>query len=148
MLFWLLRGVKGQKTVKNDKKICLSHFISQEPYIIWLPFMVQICKIMMSPSVFFNVKILMFQVVRGWKGQKKPKTLKISFCCTLYFRNHISYCLYLWYTCLYRRIISPGIFFIFFIILIFRIIRGEVKGQRKAQNYNFFCLPHSISQEP
>ena len=36
LIFWAVRGVKGQKTAQNDKKFCLSHFISQEPYIRWL----------------------------------------------------------------------------------------------------------------
>ena len=61
---------------------------------------------------------------RGWKGKKSPKMSKISVCHTLYFRNYISYDLYIWYTCMYKRIISWAIFFIFFKILIFRIIRG------------------------
>ena len=70
-------GVKGQKMVQNDKKLCLSRSISQEPYIIWLSFMVQMCK-MISPGVFFNVKILIFQFVKGLKGQKSgPKCRKL-----------------------------------------------------------------------
>ena len=32
LIFWVHREVKGQKTVQNDKKFCLSHSISQEPY--------------------------------------------------------------------------------------------------------------------
>ena len=43
---------------------------------------------------------------------------------------------------------SPGIFIIFFKILIFGIIRGEVKGQKMAQNNNNFCLSQCVSQEP
>ena len=43
LIFRVLRGVKGQETVQNDKKFCLSCFISQEPYIIGLSFMVHIC---------------------------------------------------------------------------------------------------------
>ena len=39
--------------------------------------------------------------------------IKVSVCCTLYFRNHMSYDLHLWYTCMYKRIISAGIFFFF-----------------------------------
>ena len=45
--------LKGQKTVHNDKKFCLSHSISQEPYIIWLWFLVHMCKMMISPVNFF-----------------------------------------------------------------------------------------------
>ena len=70
LIFWVHRGVKGQKMVQNDKKFCLLHSISQEPYIIWLSFMVQMCKMIIFPGVFFNFKILVFWVVRGLKGQK------------------------------------------------------------------------------
>ena len=83
---------------------------------------------------------------RGWKGKKSPKMSKISVCHTLYFRNYISYDLYIWYTCMYKRIISWAIFFIFFKILIFRIIKGGmgcgevgVKGQKMAQNDKKIC---------
>ena len=33
-IFQVVRRVKGQKIVQNDKKFCLSNSISQEPYII------------------------------------------------------------------------------------------------------------------
>ena len=49
--------------VKNDKKFCLSYSITQESYLIWLSFMVHICKMIISPS--FN-----FWVNSGAKGQK------------------------------------------------------------------------------
>ena len=48
LIFWVVSGVKGQKTVQNDKKICPSFLISQEPYITWLPFMVHMCKMIIS----------------------------------------------------------------------------------------------------
>ena len=114
LIFRLHRGVKGQKMVQNDKKFCLLRSISQEPYIIWLSFMVQMCKMIISPGAFFSFKILIFWVVRRLKGQKWPKMTKIFVCRTLYFRNHISYDVDLWYTCMYKKIISPGIFFHFF----------------------------------
>ena len=87
---------------------------------------------------FFKVKILIFQVVKGLKRQKMAQNVK-NLCRTLYFRNHTSYDLHLWYTCMCKRIIYTGIFFIFFKIWIFGIIRGEVKGQKMAQNYKRFC---------
>ena len=107
-IFWVHSGVKGQKMVQNGKKSCLWHSISQEPYIIWLSFMVQMSKVI-PPGVIFNVKILIFQVP-GCQGaaraKKLPKMLKISVCRTLCFRNHISYDLdHLWFTCMYKRII-------------------------------------------
>ena len=46
-------GVKEQKIAENDKKFCLLHLISQEPYIIWSSFVVHKCEMVTSPSVFF-----------------------------------------------------------------------------------------------
>ena len=64
------RKVLKQKPVQNDKKLCQSHFISQKPYIIWLSFMVQLCKMIMSSVFFYFFKIFIFWVVRGVKGWK------------------------------------------------------------------------------
>ena len=44
LIFWVDNGVKERKMIQNDKKLCLLHSISQEPYIIWLSFMVQIVR--------------------------------------------------------------------------------------------------------
>ena len=51
LIFWVVGGTNVQKIVQNDKTFCPSCCISQEPYIIWLPFMVHMCK-MISPGVF------------------------------------------------------------------------------------------------
>ena len=132
LILWVHRGIKGQKTVQNDKKICLLLSLSQEPYIIWLSFMVQMCQMMIFPGVFFNFKILIFRVVRELKGQKMAQNDK-NFCLShlifqeLYiiwssFMVHsvshsVSpglYIMWLWflvYMCI--MIISPGNFFIF-----------------------------------
>ena len=96
--------------------------------------MIVTCGDNISRCFFSMLKFWFSRLSRGWKGKKWPKILKISICCTLHFRNHISYDLRLWYTCMYKRIISPGIFFIFFKILVFGTIRGEIKGQKMAQN--------------
>ena len=67
--------VKGQKIVQNYKKFCPSCSISQEPHIIWLSFMVHICKMIISLGVFLvgfqNFDFLGCQ--EGWKGKKMPK---------------------------------------------------------------------------
>ena len=68
--FWFCGSI-GQTTVQNDIKLCLSRSISQEPYIIRLSFMVQMCKIIISPDDSFNFENLIFWVVRGLKGKKK-----------------------------------------------------------------------------
>ena len=42
LIFWVI-GVKGQKMAQNDRKLCLSHSISQEAYIVWSWFLVHMC---------------------------------------------------------------------------------------------------------
>ena len=42
LIFRIIRGVKGQKNAQNDKKFCLYHSISLEPYIIWIWFLVHV----------------------------------------------------------------------------------------------------------
>ena len=102
--------------------------------------MVQICNVIISPGVLFNFRILIFQIVRVLKGQKKwPKMTKL---CLLHLisRNHISYDLHLWYTYMYKRVISPSIFFFFFFkILILGIIK-RAKNDPKWQK----VLPVSL----
>ena len=78
LIFWVVRGVKGQKMVENDNKICLSHLISQEPYIIWLSFIVHMCKMIIYPGVFFIFSKLRFFALLGDKRAKNvPKWQKI-----------------------------------------------------------------------
>ena len=69
LIFWVL-GVKRQKTVLNDKKFCPSHFISQEPYIILLWFVVHMCEMVISPANFFIFQNFDFGVFMGAKEQK------------------------------------------------------------------------------
>ena len=52
---------------QNAQNFCLWCFISQEPYIIRFSFLIHLCKMMISPGVFFH---LIFWVVREVKGQK------------------------------------------------------------------------------
>ena len=96
--FWFLgyRGVKGQKTVQNVKKFCLLHSISQEPYVIWLSYMVHICKMIISSGVFIVFSKFWFSgSIRGIKGQKMVQN---DVCCAPYLWNHTSYDL--WCKCL------------------------------------------------
>ena len=127
-----------------------NNFVDHAPYlrkhISWLSFMVHMCK-MICPGIFFSFKILIFQVVNGLKVQKMAQHFE-NVCCTLYFRNDISYDLYLWCTCMYKRIISPGIFIIFLNFDNQDHQVGVLKGQKMAQNDKEFCLSHSVFQEP
>ena len=96
------------------------------------------------------LKFWFSRLSRGWKGNEWPKMLKISVCHTLYFRNHISYDLQLWCACIYKRIISPGIFFHFLFFSKFWFSGslgkwqvegvGVRKGQKMAHNDKKFCL--------
>ena len=105
-------GVKGKKMVQNEK-FCLSGSISQESYIIWFWFMVLMCKMIISPVVFFIFsKFWFFGLLGGWKGKKLPKMTKNFTLCTLYFRNHTLYDLDLWCTCVKGSYIQ--VFFTFF----------------------------------
>ena len=81
LIFGVVVGVRWQKMVQNDKKFCLSHFISQEPYIIWLSSMVHMCKMIISPGIFFSfLKFWVFGLLGGLKGQKNgPNWQKILF---------------------------------------------------------------------
>ena len=57
-------------------------------------------KVIIFPGLFYAIKILVFQVVRGGERVKhSPKSKKKkSVCCTLYLRNHTSYDYHLSYT--------------------------------------------------
>ena len=104
MIFWVYRGIKGQKTVQNDKKFSLLHSISQDLYIICLSLWCKCVKMAQNDKHF----------------------------CLLYL---ISYDLHLWYTCRYKRITSPGIFFFFFFSK-FWFLRslGVGVGGKRAKN--------------
>ena len=112
LIFWIHKGLKGQKMVQNDKKLCLLCSISQEPYIIWLSFMVQMCKIIISPVAFLNFKILIFQIVRGLKMQKAAQNDK-KFClsCSVSQEPYIIWLWFLLHMC--KMMISPVNLFIF-----------------------------------
>ena len=77
--------------------------ISQKAYIIWLWFLVHVCKMMASPDAFFIsfffIFIFIFLVVTGVKCKKWPKMTKNSFYLTPYFSNCTSYDCDFCYTC-------------------------------------------------
>ena len=65
---------------QNGKKFCLSHSISQEPYLIWLWFMGHLCKMMVSPAIFsFFQNSDFFYFLGGYiKGQKMTQSVALS----------------------------------------------------------------------
>ena len=83
--FWFsgfLGGVKGQKIAQNDKKFCLLHSVSQEPYITWSSFVVRKCKMIISSVDFFSFSKLWFFGLLGRSKSKKwlkpTKTLSFA----------------------------------------------------------------------
>ena len=113
---------------QNYKKVCLSHFISQERYIIWLSFMVLMCKmIIFLDVVFFFLKILIFWVVRGVKGQKMAHNEK-KFClvslCITGTKPQICF----WCTCLKWQYLEQFFFSLFqnWIFLVFKGVGGSL----------------------
>ena len=123
--------VKRAKMAQNDKKSCLSHFISRELYMIWLSFMVHLCKRMISPGVFFFSfffsKFLSFCVVRETKEQKIVQNDK-KFCmgCLISQEPCIIWSSFIVHMC--KRIISPG-FFLHFLQILIVVVNSGVKGQ-------------------
>ena len=109
--FWFFGflGVKGQKTVQNDKKFCQLLFISKGPYIIWLSFLVDICKIIISSGVVHFSKSFIFWDHRvGAKNCPEwEKTLSVAL--------HISGIIIIWLSFMVRvcKIIISRCFFQF-----------------------------------
>ena len=62
LIFWIVMGLKGQKMAQNDKKFRLLRLVSQEPYIIWLSFMIHMCKMIISLAVVLFFQILIFEL--------------------------------------------------------------------------------------
>ena len=102
LIFQVVRGVKGQKKVQNDKEFCLSRSISQEPYSIWLSFMVHLCNMIISLDVFFFFFffILFFFWFFFWGKRAKngPKWQKICLLCSI-SQEPNTYDCHLWCTC-------------------------------------------------
>ena len=143
--FWVVRGLKGQKTVQNDKKFCPLHSTSQKPYIIWLSFMVHICKMIIS-SDFFLIYLLFFKfsfsgyIGRGGVGGKRAKNgsdwQNILFV-ALNISGTMHHMIFIYGGNVENDNISR--YFLNLKILIFQVVRG-LKEQKMAQNNKNFHL--------
>ena len=85
-IFWVIKRI-GQKMVQNEKKLCLSRYISQEPYIKWFSFVVCKCKTIISSGVFFIFSKFWF--------------FRFPLCLPYLISQapYINHDLHLWYTC-------------------------------------------------
>ena len=111
------RGIKGQETVHNNKKFALSCSIYQEPYIIWLLFMVHLFKMIRSPGIFsMFLKILIFWLLTVQKTVQNDKKF-----CLLHSISQEPNIIWLWFMVHMCKMIISVIFFFFhfFKILIF-----------------------------
>ena len=94
-------GMKGQKMVQNDEKLCLWCSIAQEPYIILLSFLVCKCKMIISPGVSFFIYIfliLIFQTFSGVKGQVMTQNDKKALSIAPYISGTIHHTIFIYGT--------------------------------------------------
>ena len=122
------------------KKICLIQLIFQEPYIIWLSFMVHLCQMMIYLGVFVHFfKILILCVVRRVKGQKNgPKwQKKLS-----HSVSHELYLTWLWFLAQMCKMMIPPAF-IFFNFYQNSDFSGFLKFINKCQKEILRCAPPS-----
>ena len=139
------KKAKNRKTAQNEKLKLHPRTISQEQYSIWSWFLIQLCKMMISPGFFHFFKILIFQVINGGKREKMTQDDK-KFCllCSISLEPYTIWLSFMLHLC--KMMIPPGVLFIFFEILIFWVVR-RVKGQKMVQNDKTFCLSWSMSQK-
>ena len=98
LIFGVNSWEKSIKNDPNDKKLCLSHSISQEAYIIWSWFLVHMYKMMTSADAFliFFSKFSFSRFLMGLKGNKlAQKDCDCGFWCTYvkwwYIQNFFSF---------------------------------------------------------
>ena len=128
------------------KKFCLSRFIFQEPYIIWLSFMVDIWKMVMSLAFFLSIfSKFWFSGLFGGKKKIVENDKKNCILCFMSQEPYIIWSSFVVHKC--KMIISPQFFFHFFKMLIFWVAR-RVKCKKMAQNDKKFCFPCLVLQEP
>ena len=124
------------------------HAISTEQYSIWLGFSVHLCKMMISPGVYFIfAKFRFFGLLGGQKAKNGPKWQKIL-SVTLHISGPIHKMSFMVHMC--KMIISPGGFYIFAKFWFFGLLGGGwgVKKQKVVRNHKKFCPSRSMSQEP
>ena len=93
--------------VQTYKKFSLPRTVSQKSYIIWLSFVVNKCKMIISPGFFSFFENFDFQVVRRVKGQKIAQNdQKLCPSCLISQEPYIVWSSFMSDRC--KRIIYPG----------------------------------------
>ena len=95
VFFWAVTGLKEQKIAQNDNKIVsvTFHISGSIHPLIW--FLVQKCKMMISPDASFIFSKFWFS---SFLVGKRAKITKKSVFCAPNLRNHAWYDCHLWYT--------------------------------------------------
>ena len=147
LIFRAFRGIKGKKLLKMK-----NGYIRHVLYLrnsIWSWFLVHLCKMVISPSVFFNFfKILFFGIVTGVKWQKIAQNHN-KLCLSRFIsqEHHTSYDCHLWYTCVKWWYLH--VFFSFVQNFDFLGCLGVgVKRAKNSPKWQKLCLSCSISQKP
>ena len=122
LIFRVSSRVKGQKMTQNDRKLCLSSYITQEAYIVCSWFWVHICKMMTSPDAFFIFSKFWFaRLLGGERAKIGPKWQKIL--CHSVCQEW--YPMWFWFLMHMCKMISPAIFFIFSKFWFLRSLRAK-----------------------
>ena len=124
---------------QNDKKLCPSHLISQEPSIIWSCFMALMCKRIIYPGVFLHFfQILIFKVVSRVKGQKMTQNDKKCLSHSISQEACMMWSWLLVHIC--NIMTSPDVCFIFSKLWFYGLLWGETKREKCAKMTKNVCL--------
>ena len=118
LIFRAIRNVKGQKIAQKAISHS-SHAISQGQCSIWSWFLVDLCKMMISPVFLIFSK---FCCLRLLKRQKMVQNGKTCLLCSIYYEPYIIWLWFLVHIC--KMMISPARFFILSSFCIFRVLGG------------------------
>ena len=90
LLLWFVRERERIKKAKNGQKWqkILPHFVSQELHLMWLWFLVLMCKMMISPANFF-IFLTLFPPRMG--GVKLPPAPPLHPNSLNYLKNNLIY---------------------------------------------------------
>ena len=108
-------GERAKNAPKWQKNLSVLHLLFQESYIIWSPFIIHMCKRLISPGIFFSFcqNIDFWDHLRGdVKGQKMTQSDKKS-CLSHIISQELNI---IWFRFLVHKckmMISSEVFFIF-----------------------------------
>ena len=133
-MFQVVKELKEQKMIQNDKNFCLSHLIFQGSYIIWSSCMVPmyVWKDNISRHLFNFFCFENFDLWDHYGGSKVVKGQKMTqndkkFCLSCSVSPE-PYVIWLWFLVhMFHMMISPAFFFIVNILSfgVFRWVKGQ-----------------------